>query len=87
MSQNARVRLLRVAVQWTAVYDDGDTLEELVCQPLTLTAADWPGVVARIDGDLARIAVQIEEAGGFAAFAQAMAAGGAPSTNGNKPSG
>jgi hypothetical protein len=37
-----RVRLLKVIVQPVVVIDDGETLTELVGQPATVSAAQWP---------------------------------------------
>lgn len=37
-----RLRLVKVLVQPVFVIDDGDTLEETMVEPETVTAADWP---------------------------------------------
>lgn len=36
------VRLLKVIVQPIFVSDDGEHLSELVAQPVTVSAAEWP---------------------------------------------
>lgn len=36
------LRLVKVIVQPVFVVDDGETLEEMTTQPLTVTAKDWP---------------------------------------------
>jgi hypothetical protein len=64
-----RVQLLRVAVQWSAVYTNGDEPpEEISSGVFQVPARDWPGIEKRINDDLARILEQIIEAGGFDAF-------------------
>lgn len=41
---NRRLRLVKVVVQPFYVVDDGDTLTEANAQPLSVAAADWPGL-------------------------------------------
>lgn len=64
-----KLQVLRATVQWTAVFTDGDEPpEEVSTEPFTVSARDWPGIVERVDSDLARILEQIVQAGGFRQF-------------------
>jgi hypothetical protein len=42
------VRLVSVEIRVTAVHDDGETLHPLSLQPVVVTAAQWPDVVALV---------------------------------------
>lgn len=46
-----RVRLLSVDLQARFVVDDGETMEELVGQPVHLTAQEWAGYPERFEAD------------------------------------
>jgi hypothetical protein len=37
-----KLRLLHVVVQPYFVIDDGENLEPHICEPVTVTASDWP---------------------------------------------
>lgn len=38
-----KLRLVKVVCQPVFVVDDGDTLQEVPTQPVTVSAKDWPG--------------------------------------------
>ena len=37
-----RLRLLKVVIQPTFVIDDGESLQEMTSEPITITPTDWP---------------------------------------------
>lgn len=62
-------QILRVVVQWTAIYAQGDgPPEEITSGAFVVPAREWPGIEDRVNGDVARVAEQINEAGSFEAF-------------------
>lgn len=64
-----KLNLLRVRLQWTAVYEDGDEPREQVSSDaFDVAARDWPGIRAQVEADLARLTAMIVEAGGFESF-------------------
>lgn len=63
-----KLRLVEVQLQYVAVYDDGETLEKIVSQPITVPAKSWPKIGEQIESDLTRLTEQIEEAGGLEAL-------------------
>jgi hypothetical protein len=56
-----KLRLLKVVVQPTFVFDDGENLNEVIAEPITVSPADWPsyatnGFVRAVDELEAKIA-------------------------------
>jgi len=57
----ARLRPVAFLVQPQFMLDDGDTLTPLQVQPVTISAADWPNVVALVAVAVEELRQQIEE--------------------------
>lgn len=67
--KEAKLQLLRVAVQWVAVYTEGDDPpEEIGSQVINVPAREWPDIKNRVNQDLNNILADITEAGGFDQF-------------------
>jgi hypothetical protein len=56
-----RLRLVKVVCQPVFVVDDGESLAEQVAQPIEVGAADWPGIVARLEADRAQHEVALND--------------------------
>lgn len=62
MSEPKRIRVIQYVVQPTIVVDDGDTLEPLQIQPITVSAREWAQFVEHGLGDaLARLQMQVNQ--------------------------
>ena len=57
---NRRLRIAAVTVHVQLVADDGDTLTPVAVDPLTISGADWPNVVALVGDAVARLQAQFE---------------------------
>lgn len=54
-----RLRLLRVTVQAEFIADDGETLEPVAVEPVTLTAAEWASYPATFEAARQSLEAQI----------------------------
>lgn len=55
-----RLRIIGYLVQPQLMADDGENLTPLPVQPLTILAADWPGVVALVADGVEALRQQVE---------------------------